>query len=319
MSILLIGPSGIGKNTAINASLRLISEYKRVPIIAGKTTESIESELANYNPACAVIPGKEFSDFIGAKDYQKGMLQTLTALMDSEDRRDISLKSTGARFINFPTVTIMGGSTALWLHKAMPPEAMGGGFYPRFLIISETDPKRHVALVKYSLPKAETDAAMEAMQEFHRRLQSLLQTHMQIGEMLLDEGAQHYYEEWYARRTESFSIYNEAYANRSRDQFLRIAMLCAWSCARNEMQVQDMRFAQELFGFVAKSVDSVLSPQNPELDCIKEVHAMVPCKRTEIFVRLHSRYKRREIEEAINYLTSNTAQINISGDLVTRR
>lgn len=317
MSVLLVGPSGVGKNTAIGGAEKIL-QHLQCRVIGGKTIETITDQLQKCgNPAVAAMFAEELSDFIGKKDYQQGLLQGLTELLETKVSKDISLKSDAQpRKIMQPTLTMFAGSTAEWLHKAMPPEAMNGGFYPRFVIACEEQVKRHVPLVK-ALPSKELLFADAARSEFYRRLELVVVEQRDCGEFGWEPAAQTMYEEWYERRHQSFSVVASAYAHRARDHALRAAMLCALSRSKRVIDELDVGFGVALMEHIAASVDSALAAQSPESEVSKKILALLPCNEALIYREMSKMYPLRVIREAFGLLHV-TQQISSAGSLVCR-
>ena len=309
MSVLLVGPSGIGKDTAIDGAEEILQEFDRVRIIGGMTTEGLcDALLTSGDPAAAVILAPEFSDFFGSKDYQKDMVKTITELLSTKNYKDISTKGRPNTRIIRPTLTVMGGSTPSWLHKAMPEEAMSGGFYPRFVIICESHPKREVAWVKLSIPQAEQDQARLAERRFIKELGILLRDLGDVGEIKPTEEAQHIYEDWYKKRRSGFSKTAEAYAHRCRDHGLRIAMLCALSRGRVIMESVDITFALEVISHIAQHIDTALAAPHTQGQITKAILSLLPAKREQVNAQL-STYKYRDVKDAWEYLAASNQVI----------
>ena len=301
MSVLLIGPSGIGKDTAIDGAEEILQAFDKVRIVGGMTSEALCDAMLGADPASAVILAPEFSDFFGSKDYQKDMVKTITELLSTKNYKDISTKSRPNVRIKHPTLTVLGGSTPSWLHKAMPEEAMSGGFYPRFVIICEQQPKREVAWVKLSIPQAEQDAARLAGQRFFKDLADVLRDIGAAGEIQPTKEAQGLYEEWYHKRRSYFSRAAQAYAHRCRDHGLRIAMLCAISRGKVQMDSKDISFALDVIQHIASRVDEALAPPHIEGQIARVILSMLPAKRQAIYEQLSS-YRQRDIKDAFQLL-----------------
>lgn len=300
LSILLVGPSGVGKNTAINGVEELLAKVG-IRIIGGKTIETLTDQLCkgNEKPACAVMMAKELSDFIGKKDYQQGLLQGITDMLDTGEFKDITIKSDlKPRRIQQPTVTIMAGSTAAWLHKAMPPESMAGGFFPRFLILCEKAPKRQVPLVS-ELPLAELAAAEAATKDYETFYEAIAEFSKGLKRMELMPGASTMYQEWYCSRQKFFSAVASEYAHRSRDHALRLAMLCAVSAMQSKIREEDVAFGLALINHVGARVDEALAAPSIEAEICKDILGMLPASRHEIIYQMAKAYGPRNIRDAI--------------------
>ena len=145
-SVLLVGPSGSGKDTIINPSCNLLDALQ-AQYVVGRTLEAVKESLTQMgDPAIGYINASELADFLGCKDYQAGLVQTLTDILSgNKEEIDVSLKSDIvkgiSRKIYNPTLTMFAGSTAEWLQNMMPDGTMDGGFLPRFVIAAEWSKK----------------------------------------------------------------------------------------------------------------------------------------------------------------------------------
>ncbi len=307
-SVLLIGASGTGKDTAINAAIKqIIQHHKRVKVVEGKTIEAIQAQLALIDPACAVIPAKEFADFFGGADYKQGMLAGITDLLSGNDAVDISLKGKPGQTIRFPTITMFGGSTVQWLHTGMPKDAMDGGFYPRFVIICEDAPKRKVAVVK-ALPPEELMIADTGLKLFHTGVQGVIDAYGAYGEIAFLRSAERLYQEWYDVREKDFSLPAERYAFRCRDNCLRIAMISAMCQAERFITVADVEFAITCMKHVAARIDRLFAPQTIEARIIADVLRSLPIHKDALYVKLQKQYRPQDIKLVCEHLR-NTRQI----------
>ena len=75
--VLLVGPSGSGKDTIINPSCNLLKNLGGQYVV-GRTLEAVKESLTQMgDPAIGYINASELADFLGCKDYQAGLVQTL--------------------------------------------------------------------------------------------------------------------------------------------------------------------------------------------------------------------------------------------------
>jgi hypothetical protein len=265
MSVLLIGPSGIGKDVIIAKASDLIARTGEgtLPCISGRTIENLKAEMLEIgDPAACFIPAPELTAYLGKKDYQKSMMNELTDMLSTNDRLDVSTKSERKRIIPRPTITMQTGSTADWLYRSMPEGALEGGFFPRFVIVCEEYGNKHVPLLKYSITRQEREVAQQARIKFDQQVKGLLQIFMTgwPTEIVLLSDARMWYENWYENRFSYFSSVVRPYANRSRDQFLRLAMLMAISRSHTYVEEIDCQFAGKVIEFTAASIDKVIRP-----------------------------------------------------------
>ena len=305
LSLLLVGPSGIGKDVAIRAAGKIIHTFNNDLDIGGKTMETIVDQLLKLgDPAAEFIAAPEITAFLGGKDYQKSMVQELTDILSTGDSINVSLKSFagGKRIIHHPTLTMMAGSTEEWLHKAMPEGSLEGGLFPRFLIVCEEYNNKHIPLLKYSITKEERTKAQEADVDFYEALYEVLDKFAVPQEITPNQDAIDCYTNWYYNRFKYFSKSTSAYANRSRDQVLRLAMLCAISRGHNWMDLQDMEFAAYLMNYVAATIDKATLPPTIDAQIAQKILSLLPATNAAIIKELSKRYTNRQIHDGLAIL-----------------
>lgn len=303
LNVMLIGPSGIGKDTVIDQGEWLLRSVGYERIVGGRTIEFLIAEMAEMgDPAACVVLAPELTAFLGQRDYQKSMVQDLTNILTTKDYLNVSQRSTGSRIIVRPTVTMLAGSTEEWLHKAMPEGSLEGGFLPRFLIMCEEYPSRHVPLVKFSLTTEEREEFAKAREEIVRGTMQVLEQFAQPREMMILSDARDVYTNWYCNRMKMFSKIVRPYANRSRDQVLRVALLSAVACGRNAIDVPDVRFGIELMRLVALKIEQAVTAPTAEASCGRTIMQMLPAKKMEIFRSVGQSFTRQTILNAIDLL-----------------
>ena len=266
MSVLLVGPSGVGKDTMINQCLDVVNAVDPALQLNGDTIEFLEDELSKMpEPAAAYIPIHEMTAFFGGKDYQKGLIARLTNLLSTGTKVILGTKSESRRVILRPTIVMHIGTTADWL-KNLPEKSLEGGFLPRFVIVCEDFPGRHVAWIKYDTSREDRLAAREAGAEFV----TLLRKEIKIFggkrlpqnevEMTPTATATEFYRNWYQNRFKFFGPSVKAYANRSRDHVHRLAMTMAISRGHGFLEETDYQFAVTMMGYLASGVEKVIAP-----------------------------------------------------------
>jgi hypothetical protein len=308
-SVMLVGPSGIGKDTAINFATRFLEKEGGIPIIGGATIENINYRLVNMSPpAAAYLPCGELTAFLGNKDYQSGMVQDLTDLLSTNEKKDISTKGdlilTGAKIIRQPTLTIHCGSTEEWLHKAMPDGSLEGGFLGRFLIIVEKFGRKQIPLAKYEVHSIqERQHLKEDAKIWEEGVKEILTRCKGLGEIILLSEAVDTYTNWYYNRFKYFSKAVLPYANRSRDTVLRLAMLMAVTRKHfGWIDEVDIEFGVRVLDEVAKRIDSVVLPPTIDAQCAKTILESLPMTDQEIVKTFVRRFTLKTIENAKSQL-----------------
>lgn len=304
LRILLVGPSGIGKDTAIDRAVEMIDMLGCIPIIGGKTFESIAMDFAKLlPPAVGLVPAPEISAFFGKSSYQESMIQRFTDLLSDKNKLNISTRQDGHIFIQEPTVTILAGSTPEWLQRSMPEGSLEGGFFPRFLIVAERYTGRQIPLVKHDLStmdliklKEDRTAFADWLKDFDKQMvKTKREVHLSTESIDM-------YENWYYNRRKYFAESVRPYAERSRDQVLRLAMLMALSRNRNYISSDDMHFGITLMSELGSRIANVVIPPSAEGRCAQQILDMLPMNRSEIIKTLAGQYTRRVVNDAIKTL-----------------
>lgn len=262
LPVLLVGPSGIGKDVILGRVQKALSFAEGPPDVTARTIELTFQELLKVgDPAAALVFAPELTQYLGEKDYQKGMDTELTNLLSCGDYVQVGIKGTGFQVIPRPTITVYAGSTATWLAKKMPKGGVAGGFLPRFVVITEGRPKKFVPWVKYGTDRKVYRAAQEAGARWKEWLYSTREIYNCIhGEFVPLTTAQELYSNFYINRFDKFHTTVEAYANRSRDMALRFAMICAVSRRKSYIDTVDMEFALKLVDIIAESLQTAIVP-----------------------------------------------------------
>ena len=307
LRILLVGPPGIGKDTAINESKRVI-EKLGIPVIGGITKEHLAQQIAGMiPPQTAFIAAGELANFMGKSDYQSGILEFLTDLFSDPLLLDASCKSDKERKLIEPTITMQAGSTVEWIHKNLPKGSLEGGFIPRFLVVPEEYAGRHVALIKRELTHEQLKHVEFCKRDFTVWLKDLSSKTLRGAprEIIFDDDGAKVYQRWYRDRAEHFPKTVLPYAQRARDHVLRLAMLHALS--RNSFCIEqpDVSFAIIFIARIAERIAEAIIPPTIEAQCAQEILRLLPEDKAKVIRTLRGKYHVRTVNDTVSALVQS--------------
>jgi hypothetical protein len=316
-SVLLVGPSGAGKDTIINPTCELIDHVGGMQI-TGRTMEGVKEALAQMgDPAIGYINASELADFLGCKDYQAGIVAALTDILSAnKEKIDVTLKGDMQkgikRWIHNPTVTMFAGSTPEWLQGMMPDGTLDGGFIPRFVVAAEWSKKaegiRSVAHPgEYESPeqKARVQRGARMFEEFLRHIsqRTMVTTPYRMTETRPPDDAHQWYDNWYANRYTKFSPMLQAYATRSGGLMQRLALLMAVSREHvNFVEVVDYEFAAAMIEHAAERLEAAVIPMAKEVRVGWEVLQTLPAAPSAIYKQFSAKHGFITVKRGVQYL-----------------
>ncbi len=270
LNLLLIGPSGIGKSSAILLSRRLFNALPRTAqpqfVIGASTKERLHDDL--FVQPHAVIFASELANFFNRQEYNKALVAYFTELLDYEPV-ECRTKSGGITRIDEPAVTVVGGSTVEWLQMQLPDAAATGGFLARFMIVNEDHKAQRIANPDTALTKRQKldidNARAGVYQEFFHCVET---ARGNIG--FRDFGVSDLYELWYLER-KAASGQLAPFAARAPEFVKRLAMLLAVSAHRESIYEGDILAAIRLYQHCEAKLQDVVVPYTPQGRLIKMI------------------------------------------------
>lgn len=276
MNLLLIGPSGIGKSTALrdiaaDHLIPLVPDDIRPFLLTGKSTkEAIHQDLMGCPKS--IILASELANLFSKEKYNEGQIAYFTDLMDLKPVR-IRTKSSGSLVIDKPECAVMGGSTKAWLQEMLPNNAGEGGFLPRFLIVKEDYKAQRIANPNWCMTDKQR---IELLNERERVVSEFVRlvrcTEGRID--FEDYGAADTYAYWYQSYMPDTGAL-APFAARAGAHVLRIALLVAISSLRDKISASDVETGIQLYDYTARKLAEVAIPMTPEGKKINKLLEMI--------------------------------------------
>lgn len=229
--IVLVGPAGGRKTTAMDIAAGLIEKLGTVPfttdcvtkeklimdIRAEERTVDGMPEIYKKDGMHVVSPTAlfltELSDFLGPSSV--GMINFLTAVYD----RSVYVyktKNKGSEKLVGPYLTILACTTPEWITTYLRSDVISGGFSRRTLFVYEWEEGRRIP---WPTVTPDMIIAYDAALSHCRRIQQL------AGPMKWSDDAKKFYEEWYINLKIPNDDTIRGYYKSKHIQLLKIAML----------------------------------------------------------------------------------------------
>lgn len=233
--IVLIGPSGCRKGTAMGIGKDLLQDINGVVL----TSESVTREalirdmrdcVATYmDPTdgvpkfhCSItVQSEELSVFLGQGNIK--FLADLTDWFDCHDQWTYRTKGSGTDKLTGVCVNFLGATAPDWLRSILPQEAFGGGFTSRIIFIVEDQKKQIVP---------DPTVAQDILAMRPHLVNDLEQIALMAGEMRFDNKTMEAYTAWYVNQSKSPAIKDPhfaGYCERRAVHTLKLSQVCSAS------------------------------------------------------------------------------------------
>ena len=221
--ILVAGSAKCKKSTAIKIGEKILKSTSEPPMVFAQriTTEALIESLESNKvegASAGIIIADELSVFMGAGSKESGIIPMLTTLYDSPDEWIYHTKARGKEILKNVTLTILAGTTKVWLKSAIPADSVAGGFASRIIFVYQELPNRPILFYD------ETPEEIELRRQLISDL-TLIKKEVK-GPMEFNpeakKAAQEWYEkEWFKTRDEK----TDGYFSRKHDTMFKIATL----------------------------------------------------------------------------------------------
>jgi hypothetical protein len=142
--------------------------------------------------------------------------------------------------------TLLAATAPDWINRSLNPDAIGGGFGSRVIVVTAEGPKRRIAW-----PEGGSE------DEFITQCQRCLGALLPPLSITLTPDAQRLYKQWYTTRETATNGYAAAFDSRAADHILKVAGLLALGRGDAELHRHDLRAATTLVGHARAAGGSV--------------------------------------------------------------
>jgi len=230
--VFLIGPSGSGKESAVNTALGFVKEIERVNAYPGKITgpalwdflglrgeydEQLNLTLAK-NPRVYFVT-EELGACIRGGDLAFDLITMMTSMFVRPPFLIDGTRTRGSVKLIEPGINWIAGTTDEWLIKSIPRDAIEGGFWARVLAVRGN--RNHA--VRYPVVQYPDDYD-EVRKHLVSRVEAL--TWLE-GDYRLSPQAQRWHDAWYMERIAPTEKLYDAAFNRGDEMVYKLALLLA--------------------------------------------------------------------------------------------
>tara|TARA_Y100000310_G_scaffold314035_2_gene363048 strand:- start:8896 stop:10413 length:1518 start_codon:yes stop_codon:yes gene_type:complete len=282
-SLLLIGPSGQGKNVVINHHMDLLRRANKVlekkgiaedlqiqlfpqmgtpekfiQKMATKPVTNLDPTTAYLNngirwtEAVCVLANEEISTLLGKESHKGGgqWVKIITAISGGDDWHNTTI-CRGDEVLRKPALTFIGGSTADWLKFSVTEELFSGGFMSRCIVLPRDDVRR-----KASYPGANDPVMANELSQY------LVELAMhKPREIEATPEADELFQAWYdgTARDVGGSSALIGWESRRKIHIWRLACVLALSEQRFTVEARDFRKALECIEYEERYLPDILA------------------------------------------------------------
>lgn len=229
--VVLVGPPGCGKNTAIEIAEDVLHQRKSPCSAESVTREKLIMDMQVQESVLDFLPADdkyrivspytvlatELSEFLGAGGL--GMISFLTDIY-SRNIYEYRTKNKGSVFIRGPYLNLVAGTTPDWITNYLKDDIISGGFSRRCIFIYETGRVDGDAFPRIT-PKMQA-----AWQQVLVRSETVSKL---SGAFRWSAGAEKFFRAWYPKRRLGQDLNLTGYYETKDIQLLKVAMLVAVS------------------------------------------------------------------------------------------
>lgn len=280
--VVLTGPPGVKKTTAMSVAKRLLRELgEHIPMSAEcQTKEALVQTMGESQKICTVgkdeVPQNfkpidddnskfqyspmsvfvtELSQFVGSQNAGH-MLDFLTTIYDEEIFVN-STKGKGTDTLPMPYLTLLACTVPDWITAKLKDDVISGGFSRRAIFVYEqraVDDKGKPLRIAFPGVSDEMKLAWDRVVAKSKKLLNLK------GPFQWAEGARDFYENWYNNLPEPTDPLLEGWFNSVHVQMLKIAMLISaseWEEGKPMLEIVHMTTSIKLLALIEENIPKV--------------------------------------------------------------
>lgn len=257
--VVLVGPAGGRKTTAMDICCKLIDKLGTIPYTTDCVTKEklimdvraeertiaempdLHKDLKIVSPTALFLT--ELSDFLGPSSI--GMVNFLTAIYD-RDVYTYKTKNKGSEKLIGPYLTILGCTTPEWITTYLRSDVISGGFSRRTLFIYEWEEGKRIPRPKI------TDEMVVAWNDCltHARAISKL-----CGPMRWSDDASKFFDNWYINLKIPSDSSVIGYFKSKHIQLIKVAMLISLSESTDMvLEIRHLEFGLHLLGLAENNL-----------------------------------------------------------------
>jgi len=241
--IVLVGPSGVRKGTAMNPGLDLIEEIGKIKVAAQATSlQALIRRLkeTNYQDpdlnsgkmqfhSSMTIFSKEFTVFLGY--HNKEMMSALCDWYDCDRKWAYETIARKKEEIVGVWVNLFGATTPSLIRSSLPIDAIGGGLTSRIIYVYEEKMEKIVLL------PMETEEEKELKKSLLHDLDKIT---LLSGQFKYTKGFLNYWSDWRVKAEENPPFYDDrfdGYISRRANHIMKLSMIMSVSRDSDENQM----------------------------------------------------------------------------------
>lgn len=323
--VVLLAPPGRGhKSTAINMACnalqaacsearvladKLTSEYLVKSLSAPRT----QKDIIRIGPrdATGLIKASELSVFFGRQQYNVGLINLITDLYDFREEWKGGTIGRGNEVLRNVCISILGGSTPVWLQQMLPDDAFTGGFMSRFILV-EMPPSYFKKIAHPKKPDGlEWSHIVKGLAEIE---------HTARGEMHWTESSLEKYERVYNDNAPTGDPQHDAYREREPEQVIKLGMLLAINRGSLDIDGEDVEVAYRLIRVLRDEINPRIErlTTHPRMQLVQEMKDVLRLhgilNESELMDKMYRSLSmgERQFYEALAIL-KRTNKLNITG------